>query len=146
MITDNVLTFSQGQNVTATANGTNDVDLGGVVTFLSGGEYGDADGGKQLNLYVVCSAAVPASNTSVVITLLTADDSAFSVNSSTIYTSAAITAWAAGSNILQLVLPRGVRRYLRITYTVTNNFTSSSIYAGLTPVVDTAEAAVLVHD
>ena len=146
MIIDNanLFTGNAGQNFTATANGTNDIDLG--MTALTGGTYGDADGGAQLNLFVACTAAVPAANTSVVITLLTADDTAFSVNSATLFTSAAITTWTAGTNILQIVVPRGFRRYLRLTLTVTNNFTSSNIVAGLTRDVDTAEAAVYQHD
>lgn len=148
MIIDKSLGFSQNQTVTTTADSTNVLDLG--MTALVGSTFGDADGGAQLNWYVVVGAAATASGAATcTITLLTADDAAFSVNSSTLYTSVAFTLaqMAANTNLIQLVVPRGFRRFLKLTYTIASGpLTAGDFSSSMTPVVDTAEAAVLQHD
>lgn len=148
MITDKALEFSRNQAVTTTADSTNVVDLG--MTALAGSTYGDADGGKQLNLSVIMGAAATASGAAtVVITLLTADDAAFSVNSTTLMSTVAysLAQMAANTFLLQNVVPRGFRRFLKLVYTVASGpLTAGDFTSVLTFVVDTAEAAIYQHD
>lgn len=148
MITDKALEFSRNQAVTTTADSTNVVDLG--MTALVGGTYGDADGGAQLNLVVTVGAAATAGGAATnTVTLLTADDAAFSVNNATLYTSPAFTIAQMSGNtaIIQVVVPRGFRRYLKLVYTVaTGPLTAGDFTGVLTQVVDTAENAVYQHD
>lgn len=149
MIIDKSLGFSNAQvNVLAQAtyDSTNIVDLG--MTALAGSTFGDADGGQQLNLYVNSdSAATSGGAATLVIKLVTATDVAFTTPV-TLFTSATYTlAQLAAGTLLQLVVPRGFLRFLKLTYTVgTADLTASSFTASMTPVVDTAEAAILQHD
>ena len=150
MIIDSALALSSAQTnvlAQATYDSNNIVDLG--MTPLAGSTFGDADGGAQLNLFVNSNVtATSLGAATLIVKLVTATDLAFTTPV-TLYTSPtlALASLAAGQIITPVVTPRGFLRFLKLTYTVgTADLTASSFTAGLTPVVDTAEAAILQHD
>ncbi len=150
MITDNALRFGTNQTMAGTANGTVDLDLGG--STISGGTYGDPGYGSTLNLYVISTAAATGSTAgNTTITLLTADDTAFTVNAATLITSAALanTGLTAGNLLLFVPVPQGLRRYVRITFTIAGgNPTTTSITSGLAQIGDLNSATLseFLHD
>lgn len=133
MYQDKQLTFSQAQsdvrNVGA-FNSTNDVDLGAA---------GDAERQLYLNVNVPTAFVSAVAGGTVTIALITAADSAFA-SPTTLLTTAAlgVASLTAGAEPVKTRVPSGMKRYLRLTYTVaTQNLTVGTFTAFLTPVVDT---------
>lgn len=128
MLTDNLLTFSKSQAVTSTAAGTDVIDFGA---------YRDiGNGAHELELFLTVDEAATASGSATVTFSL--EDSADNSSWAAVWTSAAIgkAALTLGANTLTLALnpklPLGVRRYLRINYTVaTGPLTAGKFTAGL---------------
>lgn len=131
MLLDKYLTFSEGQVVTVTADSTNILDLR---------DNGD-DLGRLLNLFVLVSAVVTADGSATV--TFTVETCATEGGSyEVIYTSGAIgkAALTAGAKPVDIALPTGLKRYVKVVYTVaTGPLTGVSAFtAGITPSRDKA--------
>lgn len=129
MITDKLNTFSAGQDVTATAASTDVIDLGP----LSGGNTRrDIGAGEPIYLVVaMLIAAAAAGAATTTIQFQTSDDNSTWV---TLYelTSLPLSALTAGARPVQVAVPRGVRRYLRMNYVIgTGPLTAGRFWAGL---------------
>lgn len=131
MITDKLNMFSglAGQAVTASAASTDVLDLG---PLTHGNTRRDIGAGEPLYLVVaVLAAATAAGAATVNFQLQTSDDNATWV---TLYDSGAkaLADLTAGKQPVAVVLPRGVRRYLRLNYSVgTGPLTAGTFWAGL---------------
>lgn len=131
MITDKLNMFSgmAGQVVTATAASTDVLDLG---PLTHGNTRRDIGAGEPLYLVIaVLASATAAGAATVNFQLQTSDD-----NSAwfTLYDSGAtaLADMAAGKRPVAVALPRGVRRYLRVNYSVgTGPLTAGTFWAGL---------------
>lgn len=111
MILDKTLMFSELQAVTTTAPSTNVVDLGAVR---------DIGQGEELWLTVrVGTAAASTASSTVTITLETDTTSAFGA-AVTLASSGAIAkaALTANTEVWKIPVPEGVKRCLRLNYTV----------------------------
>jgi hypothetical protein len=133
MIIDNELMFSDGQAETTVAEhaSTNVVDLGAA---------GDAHIAPFLCI-LVATAAASAGAATVQFKLETDSDSEFGT-AETLYDSGALdyADLAAGTWVCRTRLPRGLKRYLRVTYTIaTAALTAGAFDAFITPEVDTNE-------
>ena len=116
---DETLFYSKEQAVTATANSTNVLDLGG----------GDLVHGGYLVLQV---GTAFAGVEKVVATLETADDAAFSSAETVIaLPEYAVASLTAGKVLCKVCLPVGMKKYSRIKYTVTGTGTAGTISAFL---------------
>jgi hypothetical protein len=108
---DNQNTYSQDQAVTASAASTHVFDAG-----AAGRDIGH---GRDLDLVVLCTESVASGGASTVQFHLedSADNSAFA----TVVETPAIAkaALVAGTEVLRIRLPSGLRRYTRLYYTVT---------------------------
>ncbi|ABY97655.1 hypothetical protein HMH05_25935 [Pseudomonas sp. SbB1] len=142
MITDKLNMFSglAGQAVTASAASTDVIDLG---PLTHGNTRRDIGAGEPLFLVVcVLLAAAAAGAATVNFQLQTSDDNATWV---TLYDSGAkaLADLAVGKQPVAVGLPRGVRRYLRLNYSVgTGPLTAGTFWAGLVKdVQDTATYA-----
>jgi hypothetical protein len=133
MILDQQSLFSDAQAITATANSSNVID-----TLPSGGpntKSGIGDG-QDISLFAqVGTAFTAAGAATLAVSLVSADDSALSVNLTTHFstTALALAALVAKARLLQLDLPYGkYRRYVGLVYTVaTGPMTAGTITAGL---------------
>lgn len=116
---DETLFYSKEQAVTATANSTNVLDLGG----------GDLVHGLYLVLQV---GTAFAGLTKLVPTLETADDAAFS-SAETVMTLPDYSAESLTENkvLCKVCLPVGMKKYSRIKYTVTGTGTAGTMSAFL---------------
>lgn len=116
---DETLFYSKEQAVTATANSTNVLDLGG----------GDLVHGLYLVLQV---GTAFAGLTKLVATLETADDAAFSA-AETVMTLPDYSAESLTENkvLCKVCLPVGMKKYSRIKYTVTGTGTAGTMSAFL---------------
>jgi len=126
MIIDKQNLFSEDQAVTATANSTNVIDMGADNSLVTTPNMKDAE------LWVQVTADF-ATLTSLTVTLTTDNDEAFG-SETTLLSSAAIPAASlvAGYKFKFSMLPEGIERYLRLTYTVGgSNATAGTISAGL---------------
>lgn len=131
MILDAKLKFSDSQAVTVTADSTNVLDLQAA---------GDALGEENLYLAIQTKAADVAAVGAATVTfdLVTSVDEAFS-SPITLYSSGAIgkAALTKNKSIIKLPLPIGVKRYLKVVYTVaTGPLTAGAFDAFLTPNVE----------
>lgn len=122
MIQDKQNTFSDEQAITATANSTNVVDLGGP----------DQDAGEPLHINAqVIEAFTAAGSATLTVSLETDSDEAFG-SATTLVTSAAIgkADLIAGKYIPISFLPADAERYVRLVYTVaTGPMTAGKITA-----------------
>ena len=129
MITDKLTTFSNAQLVTATAVSTDVIDFG---PLTHGNTRRDIGAGEQIYLVVAMLAAAAAAGAATTnIQLQTSDDNATWV---TLFDSGALALadLAAGKRPVQVAVPRGVRRYLRLNYVIgTGPLTAGSFWAGL---------------
>lgn len=108
---DNNLVFSDAQApTTGTTASTNVVD---TQTTLR--ELGD---GKRIELIVevVTTATSGGSNTTQVVLQDSADNSSFATVVSGVAT--AVASLVAGTELLRIALPAGLRRYLRVAYVI----------------------------
>jgi hypothetical protein len=115
MLIDALAAFSLGQALTSTGgtDSTNVIDLG-ADRDIAGSE-------DPLYLYsVVTTTFTSGGSATLVLALVTATDSAFTQNAVTLYTSptVAVANLAAGATLARVGLPFGIRRYLKVTYTV----------------------------
>ena len=118
MIIDAMLLFSKDQAVTATAASTNALDLG---------QAGDAVG-QELTIRAIVTQTF-ATLTSLTVKLQTSSDNS---NWSDVLLSPAIAAASLvkGAEIFCVRVPKGLKRYVRLNYTVTgSNATAGKIYA-----------------
>lgn len=123
MTTDKLLYFSEGQAITATADSTNTVQVGGKIV------------GKDLNLLIeVTQDADFATLTSLKAALKTSDDES---NWTTVLElpAAAVANLKKGSRPWGFVkLPYEMKKFAKISYTVTgSNATAGKVNAFLTP-------------
>lgn len=113
MIRDNNVLFSDSQAITASGAtaSTNYVDQVAV---------GDAQGGKDLVIVASIPAAFTGSLTTVTFAIESADDSAFSTNLTTNFSSGAIAkaSLVVGATPVRVAWPKGMRRYVRLKYTL----------------------------
>ena len=134
MYVDSQNEYSDSQAVTASAASTNIIDHG----------IGDAGAGEP-SMYLVVQVdetATAAGAATVVFTLQTDDNSAFS-SATDILATAAIgkAALTAGTRVCAFELPIGMERYSRVSYTVaTGPLTAGKFSAFLTPVVENIHA------
>jgi len=135
MIKDKLLEFSDGQVLTATAASSSVVDQGAD---------GDAIyGGLEMYLVVRCGTLLDSAGEAATLVIRLQDaadgDEAFA-SARDVYVSGTITeaSIAANTELVKVRLPLGLRRYLRVHYTVgTENFTTGTIDAFLVAGVDT---------
>lgn len=129
MITDKLNIFSSGQVVTVTAASTDVLDLG---PLTHGNTRRDIGAGEPLYLVVAILAAAAAAGAATTnIQLQTSDDNAAWV---TLFDSGALALadLAAGKRPVQVAVPRGVRRYLRVNYVIgTGPLTAGTFWSGL---------------
>lgn len=124
MITDALTTFSNDQAITATANSTNDLDLG-----AAGMNYGhDIEIVAEVDTTFTAAGAA-----TLTVTLVTDDNAAFSSPTTLLSTIAIpVAQLVAGYRLPINALPNNVERYVRLVYTVaTGPFTAGKINAGL---------------
>ena len=125
MIIDKDNLFSDGQAVTATAVSTNAIDLG---------EAGDAIG-QELTIHVVVSGKDDfATLTSLTVQVQTSETGVTTPTDSytDVLLSAAIpvASLKAGKEVFTVRVPQGLKRYVRLKYTVTgSNATKGKITA-----------------
>ncbi|WP_095110436.1 Bbp16 family capsid cement protein [Pseudomonas sp. Irchel 3E20] len=129
MITDRLNTFSNAQVVTATAASTDVLDLG---PLTHGNTRRDIGAGEPIYLVVAAlTAAAAAGAATTNIQLQTSDNNSTWV---TLFDSGplALADLPAGARPVQVAVPRGVRRYLRVNYLIgTGPLTAGSFWAGL---------------
>ena len=130
MILDAKLQFSKAQAVTVTAPSTDVLDLGAA---------GDAL--KEGNMYLVVktiAAATADGAATTNISLQTSVDDAFTAPIILFDSgSLALAALTANTEVVKLTLPIGVKRFLRVVYTIgTGPLTAGTFDAFLTPNVN----------
>lgn len=124
MIFDAQNLFSDAQALTVTAPSTNVIDTGGA----------DKGGPEEVFLVLVADADLTAAGAATLTVTLQTDDAEGFGTVETVLVSAAIpkTALTAGEVFFSVALPRNLKRYLRLNYTVaTGPFTAGSVTAGL---------------
>jgi len=128
-MTDEKLVFSSGQSVTADAASTNVVDLGALTddrgTALS--EFGPEGG--QLRLVVILPTVTTKTGTSIKFTLQSSsDDAVGDAFADTEITKTVLAApMVAGYEVLNIALPPGLERYIRMYYDVTDGGQAFSV-------------------
>ncbi|NNA30639.1 Bbp16 family capsid cement protein [Pseudomonas lundensis] len=129
MITDKLNTFSSGQVVAASAPSADVLDLG---PLTHGNTRRDIGAGEPIYLVVVAQAAATAAGAATTnIQLQTSDDNSAWI---TLFDSGslALGSLAAGARPVQIAVPRGVRRYLRVNYVIgAGPLTTGTFWAGL---------------
>lgn len=125
MYIDNNLVMSDAQAVTASAASTKSIDCATALRHIGDGE--------PIELVVVITTTVAASggasNTTVAL-----QDSADNSSFSTVVTGPAVAkaSLVAGYELLRIQLPKGLRRYIQVYYTVdTNDWTAGAVSAFL---------------
>jgi len=117
--------FSDRQAVTTTGNSANAIDTGTARDLLAG---------EALTLVVQVSTAFTAAGAATLTVALETDDNVSFSSATTLLTSPAIpvAALTAGARPVQIRVPRGAERYLRLVYTVaTGPMTAGAVIAGL---------------
>ena len=131
---DKSLIFSAGQEETTQAahDSTNHVDLGiGTDEFgeAQGAEYGER-GTLWLNVRVRDAFTTSASGTLAVALQDSADDSSFAAAGNISKAATAVASLTAGTYLIRQPLPTGLRRYLKLVYTIgTGAMTAGSLDA-----------------
>lgn len=130
MLTDKKLLFSDNQGSITTANtahdSTNNIDTGFASSNIGEGNP------VRLVVQVGGTAFAGTGGTLTVALLDSADDSSFATVA-TLTSAIAVGSLTAGAEIVNTVLPKNLRRYLKLTYTThaSNAFSAGTIYAGL---------------
>lgn len=114
MITDKFLRFSNAQAITADAASTDYLDS-------TVAQIGDGDG---LRLVVTVGTAFD-NLTSLAIKLQSDDNSSFSSASDDATVTVLLAALTAGAKVVDIPLPRGLQRYVRVYYDVTGTAPSA---------------------
>ena len=127
MILDRALFYSFNQSLTASVNSTNSLNMG----------FGDS--GIIDNLYLVVSATTTftaAGAATLGITLqVSDDDSTFTDTPVTVTLPKA--SLSAGTELLKIKLPYGMKKFSRLSYTVTTGpFTAGALHAFISDGVD----------
>jgi hypothetical protein len=125
MLFDLETLFSDRQAVTTTGNSANLIDTGASRDLLAG---------EGLFLVVQVSTAFTAGGAATLTVALETDDNVSFSSATTLFTSPAIpvAALTAGARPVQIRIPRGAERYLRLTYMVaTGPMTAGAVIAGL---------------
>ena len=125
MLFDVETLFSNRQAVTTTGNSANAIDTGAAHNLLAG---------EALTLVVQVSTAFTAGGAAALTVALETDDNVSFSSATTLFTSPAIpvAALTAGARPVQIRVPRGAERYLRLTYTVaTGPMLTGAVIAGL---------------
>lgn len=131
---DNLLMFSDGQ--TPTTSGTTTASTNVIDTSVALRQIGD---GKRVELSVPCTVTATSGGSATVQVVL--QDSADNASWSTVLTgkSYAVASVVAGLDLLPITLPAGLRRYLRVGYTIgTADLTAGTFSAYL--VIDRQQA------
>lgn len=131
MILDKLNTFSDAQAVTTTAASTNVIDLG---PLTHGNTIRDIGAGEPVYLYVSVGAAATAGGAATVSIAFQTDTAENFGTAVTLFTSPtfALADMAAGAQLIRIAVPRGVKRYLRLNYTVgTGPLLTGTFNAGL---------------
>jgi len=132
-IKDALLTFSDAQALTATADSENTIDLGaGEDAWGAAVTAPEFAQGKPMWLNVVVQTVLAsAGKTATLTTTLYTGATTGAITTAALATAAiAEASLAAGYCILSVPLPMGLSRYLKLTYTVgTEDFTSGAIDA-----------------
>jgi len=125
-MTDAKLMFSEGQSVTADAASTNAIDLGALVDDrgVALSEFGPENG--KLRLVVTLPTVTTKTGTSIKFSLQdSADDSAYA--DTEIARTVLPAAMVAGAEMLNIALPPGLKRYIRMYYDVTDGAGAFSV-------------------
>jgi hypothetical protein len=125
MLFDREALLSDGQAVTVTANSTNIYDAGAARDLLAG---------EALTLVVQVSTAFTAGGAATLVVTLETDHNVSFSSATTLFTSPAIpvAALTLGARPVQIRVPRGAERYLRLVYTVsTGPMLTGAVIAGL---------------
>ena len=139
-IRDALLTLSDAQALTSTADSENTIDFGaGLNAFgvaRTAPELGD---GKPVYLNVVVDTTLDSSGGTATLTVTLYTGATSGAITTAAFATAAIAEASLNSGyiIMSMPLPLGLSRYLKLTYTVgTENFTSGNIDAwiGMEPV------------
>lgn len=132
MILDKLLMFSEAQAVTATAASTDVIDLGPI-----DGTRRDIGVGYPLEFWTTVNTTATASGAATVnVQLQTSPDNS---TWTTIASSGdlALSALVAGKRIVSQKVPSGVKKYLRVNYTVgTGPLTAGAFTSGINLDVD----------
>lgn len=127
MILDRALFYSFAQALTTSTNSTNSLNMG----------YGDS--GIIDNLYLVVIATTtfaPSGSATLGITLQVSDDDV-TFTSTPVTVTLPVTSMSAGNELLKVKLPYGMKKYSRLSYTVTNGpFTAGALHAFISDGVD----------
>lgn len=127
MIIDKQNLFSEAQAVTASAASTNVIDLGATDSKIQ--PFHNKGGGFMVNAQVVENFN---NLTSLKVGLQTANDEAFSSPDTVLETTVVLASLKAGYIFPLSVLPEGMKRYVRLYYTVTGTApTTGKMTAGL---------------
>ena len=144
---DKSLEFANGQAVTASADATNDIDLGPIA---AGNAARDIGAGEDLYLNIYTTEAATAAGAATVNFVLKTDDNSAFSSATTLYDSGAIgKATLALGYVIQVPIPRGCEKFLRLSYVVatgpltagkfrayiTNSAQDSRTYAVGTPIL-----------
>jgi hypothetical protein len=134
MIIDTQNLFSDSQTITVSTNSSNVIDNLGTSSQVAG---------TVTNPITVFARVVVAfaGGTSLQLSLVSADDTALSVNAVTHFMGAPIPVASLTAGLLALgehVPPAKLRKYLGLKYAVVGTMTAGSIIAGLTDDLDTA--------
>ena len=124
---DKLNRFSNLQALTATAASTDILDLGADR---------DVGNGEPIELVIVVGTALTSAGASTLVAALQTDSAEGFGTVETLIQTPAIpkASLVAGYEVLKVKLPLGIKRYLRVYYTVgTADFTAGTISAFLTP-------------
>lgn len=126
MYVDDTLVFSDAQAITSTGSSTKSIDTGTATRNIGAGNEID----------LVIQVATAASSLSASTIAFSLQDSADNSSFTDVIVSPAVavaTLATAGTEVLRVTLPRTLRRYLQVQYTVaTGPFTAGAYTAFLT--------------
>jgi hypothetical protein len=127
MLAGNMI-YSDGQALTTTADSTNVLDAGPGKDAFGVAKVGDV---SDLWLHIRVKVTL-AGGTNVAFKLQdSADNSSFSDVANVAVAAIAAATLVAGYKVLAIRMPRGVRRYTKIVYTISGTFTSGNVDAYL---------------
>lgn len=132
MYLDHENLFSDAQAVTVTAASSNIIDLGPIFSANAARDIGR--GSKVTRIYAILDATFTAGGAGTLdITLQGDDNSAFGSPRTLFDTGVlALAALFQGAVVLDVAMPTGVEKFLRLMYTVaTGPMTAGAITAGL---------------
>jgi hypothetical protein len=139
MLFDSQNLFSDTQAVTVTATSTNLLDTGAARDLLAG---------EGLFLVVQVTEAFDAGGAATVTVALQTDDNSSFSSPTTLFSSptTGLSGLTLGARPVQIRVPRGAERYLRLSYTVADGpFTAGKVTAGLVLAGTLEDSARTVH-